>query len=97
MREVALPRAAETDPVAGWFEFWPGWLFHTPIVAWWIALGLWHGDQSLPTAANPRIPVGGLCGESKSDILAQVAPAGRAWIAPWVTLEGGEQAEAAMA
>lgn len=64
------------------FEFWPGWLFYTPVVIHWILLGLRYGDFSLPTAANPRITTGGLCGESKLSILNQVQPDGRAFLAP---------------
>jgi hypothetical protein len=40
----------------------------------WIALGLRYRDFSLPTAANPHITTGGLCGESKLSILDQVGP-----------------------
>jgi len=45
-------------------------------------LGLRYGDFSLPTAANPRITTGGLCGESKLSILTQVGPAAHDLIAP---------------
>jgi hypothetical protein len=64
------------------FEFWPGWLFYTPVVIHWLMLGLRHGDFSLPTAANPRITTGGLCGESKLSILDQVGPEAQALLAP---------------
>jgi hypothetical protein len=63
------------------FEFWPGWLFYTPVVIHWLLLGLRYGDFSLPTAANPRITTGGLCGESKLAILNQVGPAAQHLIA----------------
>jgi hypothetical protein len=69
-RVPAPPRAA---PVVSFFEFWPGGLFYAPVVAHWIAMGLRYGDLSLPTAANPTITMGGLCGESKREILDQVA------------------------
>jgi hypothetical protein len=62
------------DNPLSYFEFWPDWLFYTPVVAHWLALGLWYGDFSLPTAANPTITTGGLCGESKLDILNQIDP-----------------------
>ena len=76
---AALPRSAEPDaPPVSFFEFWPGWLFYTPVVAQWIALGLRYGDFSLPTAANPHIELGGLCGESKLAILRQVTGEARA-------------------
>ncbi len=83
------------------FEFWPGWLFYTPVVLHWMALGLRHGDFSLPSAANPHVATGGLCGESKSSILGCAGPLARAWIAPWTLLhtgaEDGARARAAMA
>jgi hypothetical protein len=75
-----------TPPVISFFEFWPGWLFYTPVVAHWIALGLRYGDLSLPTAANPHITVGGLCGESKREILDQVAGAERDVLARYTSI-----------
>jgi hypothetical protein len=72
-------------PIASRFEFWPSWLFHAPIVAQWIALGLRYGDLSLPSAANPTITTGGLCGESKVAILDQVGAEARAWLAPYAS------------
>ena len=79
---AALPRLAEPDaPEVSFFEFWPGWLFYAPVVAQWIALGLRHGDFSLPTAANPHIELGGLCGESKLAILRQVTGEARSLLA----------------
>jgi hypothetical protein len=71
---------ANPSPVS-FFEFWPGWLFYTPIVIQWLALGLRYGDFSLPTAANPHITTGGLCGESKLSILQQVRGEARALLA----------------
>ncbi len=92
MTETALPvrRASLTeDRLVSPFEFWPGWLFYAPVVAQWIYLGLRYGDMSLPTAANPLIDTGGLCGESKSEILTMAGPAARDWIAPWFTFRAG--------
>jgi hypothetical protein len=87
MSGIAETRAASpAEPVASWFEFWPGWLFHAPIVVQWIALGLRHGDLSLPTAANPYITTGGLCGESKVAILDQISGPHRALVAPYVAV-----------
>ena len=93
----APPRAAE--PVVSRFEFWPDWAFYAPIVAQWILLGLRYGDLSLPTAANPHIELGGLCGESKTAILDQLHGPARALLAPYVRLDPGtpEAAERTMA
>lgn len=93
-------RAAEgADAVVSHFEFWPGWAFYGPIVLQWIGLGLRYGDFSLPTAANPRIEVGGLCGESKGAILDQIRAPARDAVAPYVRLrpEGPNACERAMA
>lgn len=81
--------AARRDRVVSPFEFWPGWLFYAPVVIQWLALGLRYGDFSLPTAANPTIETGGLCGESKAAILGLAGPTAREWIAPWATFRAG--------
>jgi hypothetical protein len=86
LRLARLPSPSQPPPVISFFEFWPGWLFYAPVVAHWIALGLRYGDLSLPTAANPTIEVGGLCGESKRDILDQVAGPERDLLARYVAI-----------
>ncbi len=99
MRTAALPLRLPSERLVSRFEFWPGWIFYAPIVAQWIWLGLRHGDMSLPTAANPTIELGGLCGESKSAILDQIAGPARALVAPYICLPPGDadSAERAMA
>lgn len=98
---VATPRVAEKsgNPLS-FFEFWPGWMFYTPVVIHWLMLGVRYGDFSLPTAANPHITTGGLCGESKLSILSQIGPEAQALVAPacGVTAQpdGIAAAEAAM-
>ncbi len=86
LRLARAPSPPHTPPVVSFFEFWPGWLFYAPVVAQWIALGLRYGDLSLPTAANPAIAVGGLCGESKREILDQVAGAERDLLARYTSI-----------
>jgi hypothetical protein len=99
---VSARHAAEQrgSPLS-FFEFWPGWLFYTPVVIHWLMLGLRYGDFSLPTAANPRITTGGLCGESKLSILSQIGPAAQDLVAPACGVlarpDGAAAAEAAMA
>lgn len=90
----------EGNPLS-FFEFWPGWVFYTPVVVQWVLLGLRYGDLSLPTAANPRITTGGLCGESKLSILRQIGPEAADLVAPACGVvarpDGLAAAEAAMA
>ncbi|MCQ8241472.1 D-alanine--D-alanine ligase [Rhizosaccharibacter radicis] len=95
MSETAIPGSgpARPRPVSS-FEFWPGWIFYTPVVLFWMLLGLRYGNWALPTAANPRITTGGLCGESKSSILGMAGPVASRWIAPFVTVTAGHESAA---
>lgn len=103
MSEFASAVAApvEVTPRVSPFEHWPGWLFYTPVVMHWLLLGCRYGNWTLPTAANPHIESGGLCGESKTSILDQVAAPARDWVAPYATMvtgdDDGETARIAMA
>ncbi len=63
------------------FEFWPGWLFYLPVVLFWIQQAFKYRSITLPALANPRIDAGGICGESKNDILRLGGPIARDWIA----------------
>jgi membrane protein DedA with SNARE-associated domain len=64
----------------------PPALFYLPLVVNWIALGIRHRSLTLPTCVNPAIPTGGMWGESKSDILADVTGDARRYVADFVVL-----------
>lgn len=55
------------------FEFWPTWLVYTPVVVYVVWLAIRHRSLTLFTLANPGIPLGGLAGEPKDEILAGLA------------------------
>lgn len=65
------------------FEFWPGWLFYAPVVLFWILKACRYRSATLPALANPRIDAGGICGESKNDILDLAGSQARRWIADY--------------
>ena len=84
---IALPaRHPAPDRPLSFFEFWPDWLFYAPVAAHWIMLGLRYGDFSLPTAANPTLTAGGLCGESKLEVLDQVSGPARELLARYTSI-----------
>jgi hypothetical protein len=93
LQRAGLWRSLRRDRIVSSFEFWPGWLFHAPIVLQWIALGLRHGGMTLPTCANPHIETGGLCGESKIAILDLIQPEARHWLAPYTSFVTGATSE----
>ena len=62
---------ARVSRLCAW-EFWPTWLFYLPILPWLAWLSLRYRGVLIWTAANPGIPQGGVVGESKHGILAQL-------------------------
>ncbi|BAJ82771.1 MULTISPECIES: ATP-grasp domain-containing protein [Acidiphilium] len=85
------------------FEYWPGFVFYAPVALFWAFQTIRHRSVTLPALTNPRIEAGGICGESKNDILDLAGPEARRWIAPHVGITtpahpGGDlaMAEAAM-
>jgi membrane protein DedA with SNARE-associated domain len=51
------------------WEFWPAWLFYSPVALFCTYLGIRYRSFSLPTAANLNQRNGGIVGESKIEIL----------------------------
>jgi hypothetical protein len=80
--QAALLRKAGDKPVS-FFEFWPSFLFYAPVALFWAWQSLRYRSVTLPSLANPRIEAGGICGESKTDILDLAGPPAQAWIAPY--------------
>lgn len=69
------------------WEFWPSWLFYLPVLPWLAYLSVRYRGVLTWTAANPGIPQGGVVGESKQAILAQLPPA---WVVPSFLVPPGE-------
>jgi hypothetical protein len=76
--------ATEGRPLSS-FEDAPAFLFYFPVGVYWTWLSLKYRSIGLPSLANPSISAGGLCGESKSDVLDLLGPHGMAALAPFVT------------
>ena len=51
------------------WEFWPAWLFYSPVAVFCMYLGIRYRGFSLPTIANLNQKNGGIVGESKIGIL----------------------------
>ncbi|MFN0105634.1 MAG: VTT domain-containing protein [Bryobacteraceae bacterium] len=55
------------------WEFWPIWAVYLPLLPYLLFLAIRHRSLTVFTAANPGIVSGGLAGESKAEILRQLA------------------------
>lgn len=81
-----IPPTWPQNQTVCWYERMPAWLFYTPVVLYWLGLALRYRSLTLPTAANPSFEVGGLVGESKLQVLAQVSARVVNWFAPHTAL-----------
>jgi pimeloyl-ACP methyl ester carboxylesterase/membrane protein DedA with SNARE-associated domain len=68
------------------WEFWPRWVFYPPVIFYVFYLALKHRSLTLFTATNPGMYASGFIGESKAEILRQLARAD-GYIAKHVLIE----------
>ena len=83
---VGLPSLAGLEKNVASAERIPPLLFYLPLVCNWLLLGLRYRSVTLPSAANPFIPTGGMWGESKSECLSQITGGERCTVADFVVL-----------
>jgi len=81
--DAPMPPLEKSGPPISFFEFWPPWMFYAPFAAWWTLLAARYGSVTLLTAANPSITGGGLVGESKEELFAQLGAPTTEWLASW--------------
>ncbi len=74
------------------WEFWPMWAFYPPLFLFIAWHGLRRRRPAFFTAINPAMPLGGLLGESKSDILDGLAGIGDA-LPAWRRLPPGKRGQ----
>jgi pimeloyl-ACP methyl ester carboxylesterase len=70
------------------WEYWPAWALYGPLVPKIYLRARHYGGLRSATCVNPGITLGGLVGESKSEILTAMAGAGE--VARWTRIEPGE-------
>jgi len=83
-----LTRSSRSWRLLQW-EFWPAWIFYIPVILNYLRLALWYRGLTLPTAANPGMPSGGLIGESKYLTLRELQEANPDHVATSFLLEEG--------
>lgn len=76
--------ARRTGTQIGFFEFWPTWLMYLPVALDWLRLSVQHRSLSLPLLANPLLPVSGMVGVSKSELMQQAQGRCQQAILPWI-------------
>lgn len=84
---AGLPALDLQEKPVSYFEFWPTWFFYLPIVVYWILLSLKYRNFGLPMIVNPNIPLGGMVGESKVDILEAAGDYAKSFVLPFLVGE----------
>ncbi len=82
--QQGMPEMEQEGAAVSFFEFWPSWLMYSPVVVQWLWLGLKYRSLGLPLIANPAIPLSGMVGESKRELLDQAGEEGKKSIAPYL-------------
>ena len=82
---AGLPKLDLADKPFSRFEFWPAWFFYIPVGLYWLLLAIRYRSLSLPLLANPTIDLGGMVGESKTDILDLANEQVKECILPYLT------------
>ena len=85
-----MPPLDMSGPALSYFEFWSPRVFYIPIVIQTILLAIRYVGPTLPTAANPSFPMGGLVGESKKTILSLATGMAKDHIAPFTHIRRHE-------
>ena len=65
------------------FEFWPTWLMYLPVALQSLGLAIWHRSLTLPLVANPKLPLSGMVGVGKSELMQQAEGECRQAILSW--------------
>ncbi|MDP1931783.1 MAG: D-alanine--D-alanine ligase [Gammaproteobacteria bacterium] len=76
--------ATRSGTQIGFFEFWPTWLMYFPVILDWLRLSIRHRSLTLPLLANPLLPVSGMVGVAKSELMRQAVGRCRQAILPWI-------------
>ncbi|WP_411993148.1 D-alanine--D-alanine ligase [Agarivorans sp. DSG3-1] len=79
-----MPALDMNGKTTSFFEFWPTWAVYIPVVLQWLVLGLRHRSFTLPLLANPKLPLAGMVGVGKSELLAQATGHCDAAVLSWM-------------
>ncbi len=80
-----MPPLEVTEKPVSFFEFWPAWAMYAPVMVQCLGLSIKYRSIGLPLISNPKIPLSGMVGESKADILDQPKKEVRSFLCEYVT------------
>lgn len=82
-----MPPLDMSGKQTSFFEFWPAWAMYFPVVVQSLAMALRYRSLMLPLIANPKIPLSGMVGVGKSELMSQARGECDAAILSWFLFE----------
>jgi len=86
-----MPPLHHDGKTVSFFEFWPLWLMYIPVGLLWLVLACRYRSLTLPLIANPKLPVSGMVGVGKSQVMEQAAGCCAESILPWIHHRIGQE------
>lgn len=78
-----MPPLDMSGKQTSFFEFWPAWAMYFPVVLQSLGMAIRYRSLTLPLIANPAVPLSGMVGVGKSELLAQASGDCDATILTW--------------
>ncbi len=78
-----MPPLDMSGKQTSFFEFWPAWAMYLPVIVQSLLLAVRYRSLTLPLIANPQIPLSGMVGIGKSEVLAQATGDCESTILDW--------------
>lgn len=88
-----MPKLEKRERAISFFEFWPGFIFYTPVFLQALWLAIRYRGLTLPLNSNPGIHLSGMVGESKEDIFSMAKGKAKEKMPPWCVLSGWDSPE----
>lgn len=82
-----MPALDMSGNQTSFFEFWPTWAMYFPVVLQSLVMAVRYRSLMLPLIANPKLPLSGMVGVGKSELMSQAKGECNSAILSWFLFE----------
>ncbi|MGH1372677.1 MAG: D-alanine--D-alanine ligase [Cellvibrionaceae bacterium] len=80
-----MPPLDMSGQQTSFFEFWPTWAIYLPVAVQSLWMAVRYRSLTLPLIANPKLPLSGMVGVGKSELMSQATQDCNSTILTWFT------------